>query len=145
MSSTYTTPITTHFTTTVRPVTTITWPPNQKFTAILQVHNGRLPEYDGTSPVDIYLIIFLDNRQIARTPTKHNTHDPKFDYEKRIPVVTSQSVFRFEVWDEDGWRDDYYGKFFIQVSLVVQAFNGTRRHYDIKNGWFAATITLFPT
>jgi len=74
--------------------------------------------FSGTS--DPYVIVSLDNTQLARTQTINNNLNPKWNTNFSVDVSNSGSYLNFDVWDEGLLMDTSLGFAKVKVSKIAK-------------------------
>ena len=132
---------------TLSPLTGNGHPAKGGYHGSIYIMNGYFPYRDVTTKADPFIEIWCDMRDISTTPVIKNTHYPHFNYRSELGHVTRDSVIKLYVWDEDPYKNDYYGNIYIYVSNVLdQGQNGTAQKYSYSSkGWFLVGVSLWET
>lgn len=70
--------------------------------AAIEDANGH--NCDDWDDCDAYFKIYIDNREVYRSDTKHNNHMPYFGETYKSPKMLKKARIKIEMFDEDsGW------------------------------------------
>lgn len=94
------------------------------------IHRGYVKHDDFLTKGDIFVKLFVSQREIGRTATARDTYYPAFERKFVVSSLSRNDVIKFELWDEDSNGNEYEGSITTTCDEVIsERVNKKKRSY----------------
>lgn len=104
------------------------------------IHRGYIKHDDVLSKGDIFIKLFVSEREIGKTVTAKDTYNPEYNRKFQVSSLSRNDVIKFEIWDEDSSGNEYLGSITMTCDEIISV-----RKNKIKRSYYSNSHRLFIT
>lgn len=117
-------------------------PPSNYGSLTVLIHKGYIKHDDVFSKGDIFIMLFVSEREIGRTGTVRDNHYPEYNKKFQGIPLSRHDVIKFEIWDEDSSGNEYIGSITTTCDRVIgDRINKKARSFYYNNHRLFITIS----